>query len=292
MLNGYYGGHSIPDICACKISVLLLQDPQFPGIAVHHCSESCLEPCKMSSSLCVIYIIAESQNIFPEFIYILKGSLHGDPITFSLKVYRFVNDLALLIQIPDKSYDPFRFMVKDLFRLFSPHILKHNGQLRIQISSLMKPALYLRSCKSGLFKNFRIRQKIYQGPCIFSSAQFGKKAIFQLDHRDSSLIPVMMNVTIPADLDVQIGGQCIYHRRTYAVKTAAGFVNRSVEFSSRMEGGKYQSLRRHSFLMHPYWDPSAVIFYCGRSVRLQSHPDTGTETGQMFIHRIIYDFIY
>ena len=61
----------------------------------------------------------------------VKSSFHCDTIAFSLKIYRFVDRLAFLVQIPDKSYDPFRLMIDDLFRFLPSFILKNNGKFRI-----------------------------------------------------------------------------------------------------------------------------------------------------------------
>ena len=75
------------------------------------------------------------------------------------------------------------------------------------------------------------------------------------------------------------------------MQASAGLICRIVKFSSGMECRKYQPGCRHSLFMHPHRDTTAVIIHCGRAVRLQRYLDPVTETGQMFIHRVIHDLI-
>ena len=71
------------------------------------------------------------------------------------------------------------------------------------------------------------------------------------------------------------------------METAAGFVGGIVEFTSGVEGCKYKSFGRHAFFVHTDRDAAAVILYGGRAVFVQSDAYFITESGQMFIDRIV-----
>ena len=86
-------------------------------------------------------------------------------------------------------------------------------------------------------------------------------------------------------------GQCIYHRGTYSMQTTTGLVSAVIKFSARMQRGKYQTLRRHSLLMHPHRDSTAVIRYGTGTVRFQDHLNPVTVPCQMLVHRVIHDLI-
>ena len=167
--------------------------------------------------------------------------------------------LFFSVQISYKTNDPLRLMIIDNFRFRLPFIFEMNGQLRIQIRSFMKTAFYLFLCKSCFFKNLRVRKNIDTGSGLFCTSDLRKQTLFQLDYRNSTLISIMMYVSFSADFDVKIGRQCIYHRGTYAVKTTTGLIRTIIKLSTRMKGGKYQTLRRYSFLMHSNRNSTSII---------------------------------
>ena len=100
-----------------------------------------------------------------------------------------------------------------------------------------------------------------------------------------------MHIPFAADFNIQIRGQCIDNRGAHTMKTTAGFICRVIKFSSCMQRSKNKTLRRDPFFMHTYRNSSSVILYRGRSVFLQCYTDPAAITGQMFIYRIIYNFI-
>ena len=65
------------------------------------------------------------------------------PVRFPLQINRLMENFRTVVQILDKSDDAIRFMIGNIFNLRSSFILEVNGQFRIQVCSLMKPALYL-----------------------------------------------------------------------------------------------------------------------------------------------------
>ena len=136
--------NTVADIRAGKVHILFLQDAELPGVRIHHLCEGGLEACQMRSAFRIIDIVAEPQHRLVEFVHILKRHLHGDmSFRLSLKIDRFTDRFLVLVQVPDITDDPIRFMESNLFRFLSPLIPEKNGQGRIQIRRLMQPAFYL-----------------------------------------------------------------------------------------------------------------------------------------------------
>ena len=196
--------HSVPDVRSGKVCILLLKNPQLAGVLIHYRSKGCLKSGQMGAALCIIDIVAEPQYVFVELVDILKYSFHFNSLRFPAEINRIVERFLFTVQIPDKSDNSIRFMIDNhLRRLLSP-VLKSDRQLRIQIGRLMKSALYFFGPEAGFLKNLVVRQEIHRRTGLFCLPDPGKKSILQFDNRNSSLIPVMVNVSVPADLYIHI----------------------------------------------------------------------------------------
>ena len=99
MFDGDDRRHTVSDVRACEVRILLLQDPQFPGILVNDCGKGSLEPGQMGSAFRVIDIVTESQDIFMEFIDILERHFHFDAIGLAFEIYGFVDGFLLGIEV-------------------------------------------------------------------------------------------------------------------------------------------------------------------------------------------------
>ena len=139
-----------------------------------------------------------------KFIHILECNFHFDTFCFSFIVNRIVDHFFFGIQILDKSNDPIRFMILDPLFLCLSFICKYNRQFRIQVGCLMQSALDLFLFKSYLLENCRIRKKIDTGSGLFGLSDHRKKPILQFYHRNSSLITVVVDRTVTADLYIHI----------------------------------------------------------------------------------------
>ncbi len=204
MLDGYHCSHAVSDICPGKIRIFFLQDPQLSRIGIDNRSKCRLKSGQMSASLCIVYIIAKTQHVLMELCRILKCGFYGNPFIFSVKIYHVADGIKIPVQILYKADDSFFLMVLYMLRFFSPSILVDNRQIRIQIGGLVHSALDILRLKSGLFKYFRIWQKINLCPCRFRLTQLRKKSLLQIYHWNPSLIPVMMDIALPADFHIHI----------------------------------------------------------------------------------------
>ena len=75
------------------------------------------------------------------------------------------------------------------------------------------------------------------------------------------------------------------------MKSSAGLIGRIIKFTACMKSCKYKSLCRHSLLMHIHRNSSSIIRNCTGAVLFQHYMDQAAISCQMFIYRIIYDFI-
>ena len=199
--------------------------------------------------------------------------------------------LFLLVQIPDKSENSIRLMIFDMFRRISSLVIEINRKFRVQVSSLVQPALDFLSLESGLLKYRVIRQEVDRCACFSRLACFRQQAVLQLDHRNAPLVTVMVYIPLTADLHVHISRQRIHNGRTHAVKSAACLVCRIIKFTACMEGGEHKPCSGDAFLMHPYRNSAAVIRHRSRAVLFKNHADLRAVACQMFVHGIVHDLI-
>ena len=147
----------------------------------------------MCPALGVIDVIAESKDIFMELIHILKGGLHRDSLALAGKIDNVVENLLGLVHILDKADDSVRLMKFQVLRLLSSPVLKHDGESRIQVGRLVKPALDLLLPEPRLVKDCVIGQEIDDGARSFCLSHNRKQPVLQLDHRIPTLVPVLIN---------------------------------------------------------------------------------------------------
>ena len=262
MLDRHDSRHAVSDISAGKIGVFLFKDSQLSCILVHNCSKCRLKPGQMRTAFRIINIVTESEYIFMKFIYILKCHFNFYTIRGTFEINRIMEHLFLFIKIPDKSDDSFRLMIFDMLRHFQTLVVKNNLKLRIQISSLMEPALDFLCPEPYLLKDRVIRQKIHCCSCLLCLSDLRQQPVFQLDYRYTSLIPVMMDISVLADLYIHIRRKSIHDRRTHTVQTTACLIRRIIKFTAGMKRRVYKPCRRNTFLMHVHRNATSVVLHC------------------------------
>ena len=284
MFDGDDCCHSISYICTCKIRIFFFEDSQFPGIGVDHRGKYCLESRNMSTTFRIINIVAEPQYVLMKFIYILKSHFYGNPFAFPLKIHHLMECFLRFIQIFYESYQPVRLMVFNTLHFTATAVFKDDGQIRVQICSFMHTALDLFCLEAGLLKDLRIGQKTDLRSRLSGLTKRRKQSMFQFNGWIAPLVVVMMYISVSVHLYIQPGGQRIYNRRTYSVKSSAGLICRIIKLSTCMQCGKYQSLRRHSLCMHSNWNTTSIICDRTGTIFFQIHFNLGTISCQMLIH--------
>ena len=291
MLDRYDRCHTVSDIGSGKVGVFFLQDSQFSRILVDDRCKYCLKSGNMRSAFCIVDIITKSEDIFMKFVCILERSFYFNAFTFSLEIDHIMNRLDIFIEIPDKTDDSLRFMILDMLDLLSSLILINDRQLRIEICSLMHTAFDIILFESGLFKDLRIRQKVDLCSGLSCLTDRWQQTVFKLQYRIPSLIPIMMDLTLTADLNIHIGRQRIDYRRSDSMQSTACLICLVVKFAPRMQCGKNKSGCRHPFFMHTYRNTATIIFYRTGTVCFQRHMDRIAKSCQMLVHGIVHDLI-
>ena len=75
------------------------------------------------------------------------------------------------------------------------------------------------------------------------------------------------------------------------MQTTAGLVGGIIEFTAGMKSREYQALRTDSFFVHSHGNTTSVVFYRGGAIRFQSYFYRIAVSGQMLVHRVIYDLV-
>ena len=182
-------------------------------------------------------------------------------------------------------------MVGDFLGFFFSLVFKKDRKLRIQISGLVETALDFIFLETGLIEDGVIRQEINSRTGLSGLAYYGKQSVHQIHDRDTSLIAVLIDAATAFDPDSQFCRKGIYHRGTNAMQTTAGLVGGVVELTAGMQSREHQTFRADSFFMHSHGNTTSVIFYGGGTVRLQSYFYRIAVSGQMLVHRVVYDLV-
>ena len=245
----------------------------------------------MRAALRIIYAVAEAQDGFLKIVGILHRDLNADPFAGARNIYRIVDTFLIGIQFFYEACDSFRFGINDTLRLCPAKIGILDRKFRIQVGRFMKPGFDLIFGKPCLFEDFGIRKEIDGRSRLPGSSYNRNQAVLQFYDRLSTFIAVMIDRTAGFDLNIQIGGKGVHDRRADAVKAAARLIRIIIKFGSGMKGCKNKTLSRHPFFMHVNRDSAAVIGYGAGSVGFQRDFDQCAESGQMFVDRIIENFI-
>ena len=75
------------------------------------------------------------------------------------------------------------------------------------------------------------------------------------------------------------------------MEPAAGFIGVIVKFPACMQRRKYQSLRADPLFMHSHRNPPAIVGYRSGTVGVQDYGNPAAIPCQMFVYRVIYNFI-
>ena len=174
--------------------------------------------------------------------------------------------------------------------LFFPVIPKDDLQPSGQEGHLPEPLLQYIVFKHSGIENGIIRQEGNFGSCLLRIT-FPDHC--QLLHHFSTFVPLLINFSLAADLNLQPVGQGVYNRSSHSVETSGYFISAASEFSTGVENGKYHFHRRKSGLVvDPHRDSSAVVNNGHRIILIDGHQDGITESCQSLVHRVIHNLIH
>ena len=201
VLNGNDSRHPVSDIGTGKIRILFLEDADLAGVIIDHLGKDGLETCQMRSALRVINIVAESQDVFVEFIDKLKRGFHSDLITHSLEINDIRDGFLGFIERTDKSDYSVGFMEYEFFSGLLPSVRILDREFRIEVSGLVHAAFNIFFPEPCLFKDLGIRQEI--DPCSGPSglARDRQQTILEFHYRIPPLIFILIKKTAAANAD-------------------------------------------------------------------------------------------
>ena len=163
MLDRHHCRHAVAHVRPGEVHVLLLQNAQISGVIVDHIGEHGLEAGQVGASLGIVDIVAEPQNILMKLIDILECHFHGDALALAAEGDHFMDRFLRLVHILYESGDAVWLMVGHFLLRFLALVLENDGQLRVQISGLVKTAFHVVLLKPRFIKNGVIRQEVDNG---------------------------------------------------------------------------------------------------------------------------------
>ena len=295
MFHGYDGSHSVSYVRSGEVRILILKDSKFPCILVYNLCKHSLKACDMGSTLGVIDIVTETEDVLMELVYILKRRLNLYILAFAGKINDIRNGLVVFIKVFNKSPDSVRFVECNGFRCLKAIrslIRIDYGKIRVKICRFMHSGLNILFPETEFFEYFGIRLKVYLCSGLLCFSHSGKKSVlFKFLYRLSLLKTVVMDKAFPAYFNIKVFGKGVNRGRTNTMKTAACLIDGIVKLSAGMKCRKHHAFRRHSLFMHSHGNSSTVIFHGTASVRFQRNINGIAKTRQMLIHRVVHYLI-
>ena len=249
MLDGNDGGQSVADIGAGEIRILLFEDADLAGIAVHDRRKRRLEAGDMRAAFRIVDIVAETENIFMEFIDILESTFHGDILADAGETDDTADGFLVGIHVADVADEAVRFVERHLDRLCAPQVLKIYRKLRIQVGRLVQPADHVVFLEIRAVENLTVRQESDLRTGLARLADDRQQAFLELYNRLATVVAVMIDAPAPADLHIEPLGERVDNRAAHAVQTAACLVGTAVELAAGMQGRENETLGGNAFLV-------------------------------------------
>src|SRR5699024_4377085 len=173
-------------------------------------------------------------------------------------------------------------------RLLLPKIGEHDLQIPGEESHLPKSLPQQLKIKHRLLKDIRVRKKTY-----FRSSPLGISDDGQRTHDLSSLIALMINLSVVADIHFQPHGQRIDDGGSHTVQTAGYLVSSSAELAAGMKDGKHHLHGRNPFfLVDSHRNSPPVIPDSDGVIFVDIYLNGIAVARQGLINGIIYNLIY
>ena len=273
MLDGDHRRHAVSHVRTGEVHILFLQDAKLSGVTVDYIGKLRLKAGEVGAALGIVDIVAEAQHVLVEFVDVLERRLHGNPFALPGKINDLVHRLLVSVHVLDKAGDSLRLMIGDVFRSLPAQIPENNGEVRIQVSRLVEPALYLIFFEPGFVKYGVVGKKIDGSSRLPGFSLYREQTVLQLYHRDSPLVFVFIDKAVNLDRHGHSGGKSVHHGGAHAMQAAAGLIGGVVKFSAGMQSGKYKAFCADALFVHSHRNsPPVVRDGCG-AVRLQCYGD-------------------
>ena len=235
-------------------------------------------------------VIYEAENIFVIGIIVLQGYFHIDIILGSLAVDDLIIDRCLApVQVGHEFLDT-TLIVEGIFAallLRSPEILQRDLQILGQESRLSQTNTQGIIIIDQLIEDHGIRLKGDLG-----SRTFGLTHHLKIIHNSSSFIPLLIDLAVTTDFNLQPFGQSIYNGGTYAVQTAGNLISSTAEFTACVKDRKYHlNCGTSGLLLNVNGDTTSVIHNRYGIILIDVNLDLTAVTGKGFINRIVHDLI-
>ena len=224
---------------------------------------------------------------------VLHGDFVADPVDFARKVdHVVVQHVAGAVQMLDKLDDP--SLVEELVAFVHPHIPEADSHAAVQESQLLQPLVehvevVLRRLEDGrVGLERRLRAALGDRPDPLDRTGGNAPFVF-----------LLVDVAVPADLDLAPLRQEIDHGHADPVQTARRLVDAFLELAAELQHGhdafERRNLAPHLFgqlLMRLDRDPAPVVLDGDRPVAVDDDVDVLGKAGHRFVDRVVDDFVH
>ena len=165
----------------------------------------------MRTALCVIDIIAKSQNILMEIIGILEGAFYLYAFALPGKCDHITDGLRRFVKLLYESTKSLGLRIIRYNRLFGAPVLKVDSKLGIKIRRLVHTAHYLFFLKIRALKYLGIRVKINLCTRKTAATYYGKHAFIERKGGYALLIMIVICIAPSAYINIHMRRQGVYY---------------------------------------------------------------------------------
>ena len=105
----------------------------------------------------------------------------------------------------------------------------------------------------------------------------------QVGGGNSALVPLLVHLPVPPDLEFEPFGQRVDDRDTDAVESARDLVRRVLEFAAGVEDGQHDFGSRLAAFVQVHGNAAAIVHDRERTVDVNRHLDVPAVPGERFV---------
>jgi hypothetical protein len=189
------------------------------------------------------------------------------------------------VEMIDERDDP-ALVMEDLF-FFLAIVLERDGQALVEKGQLAEPLRQHIETEFQRFKNLAVRLKTHLRAPAFGFAGDGERGL-----GFAALIPLLEDLAVLPDFQLQPFGQRVHDRDADSVQPAGNRVGALLELAARVQDGEGHF--GGGFLlggMHAGGNAAAVVHDRDAAVDVDRDLDGFTETGHVLVDTVVDDFI-
>jgi hypothetical protein len=278
-------GQTFPHVVAAERFGVFFEEIVSVGITVDGAGQRGLEAHQVGAAFFGVDVVRERKEVFRVPVVILQRHFKNQVRPLRLHINRFMQRGLGFVEMIDERDDP-ALVMEDLF-FFLTIVLERDGQALVEKGQLAEPLRQYIETEFQRFKNLAVRLKTHLRAPAFGFAGDGERGL-----GFAALIPLLEDLAVLPDFQLQPFGQRVHDRDADSVQPAGNRVGALLELAARVQDGEGHF--GGGFLlggMHAGGNAAAVVHDRDAAVDVDRDLDGFTETGHVLVDTVVDDFI-